>query len=99
MSSFKLFDVDTIPQEAQADALKKPPPSPLPPYIIVPLPASNYVAGSSIFPSCVLYGYNAELGAYTSDSWVTYIAGKAIKYGATGLWTCAGEMDVSIQNK
>lgn len=36
-------------------------------------PPLNWIAGSSLFPSQIIAGYNAELAEYTAEEWSAYL--------------------------
>lgn len=40
---------------------------------VVLTPPLNWIAGSSLFPSQIIAGYNADVSEYTADEWSAYM--------------------------
>jgi hypothetical protein len=59
----------------------------------VPLPPpKNWTAGSRLFPSQVIAGYNADYKDYNADTWAAYILEKAEGFdAATSCESFSGE--------
>lgn len=57
----------------------------------VKLPGTDYIAGPTLFPGRVLFGYTAEPSQYNADTWAAVILNHAQSNAATSCVSYSGE--------